>query len=244
MTDRPSPAWWQEAFGAEYRLVYAARSDEAAAREAAFVFTALGAREGERLLDCGCGGGRHARAFAARGLRVVGVDRSADLLAAARSAGAGPAYVRADLRALPFRAAFDHAVSLFTSFGYFEGDGDARQLRAMRRALRPGGRFLLDFLNAPRVAADLVPESERETGGAVVRESRVIRGGRVEKTVEVERGGAVTARWRESVRLYERPELEAMLRSADLAVDAAYGDLQGGPWSPVASRLVLRAVAR
>jgi SAM-dependent methyltransferase len=237
--------WYRRAFGRPYLEVYAHRDDLAAAREADFLARALDLEPGAWLLDAGCGAGRHARALAARGARTVGVDLSAALLAEARARGGGPVYVRADLRAQPFRAsAFRHAVCLFTSFGYFDAEGDRAQLDELRRVLAPGGRLVLDFLNAPRVVATLVPESRREAGGRTVLERRRVRGGRVEKDVRVEVPGRPAELWTESVRLYGRAELEALLAGARFAVLAASGDLAGGPWSADADRLVLAAEAR
>jgi SAM-dependent methyltransferase len=233
-------AWWTSAFGPLYREVYAHRDDASAAREAAFAARTLGIDGAARVLDAGCGDGRHARALAGRGARVVGVDRSEALLAAAALRGGGAAFVLADFRALPFRAGgFDHVVSFFTSFGYFDDAGDAAHLASLRRVLRRGGGLLLDFLNAPRVATTLVPESERRCGEHVVVERRAIRRGRVEKDVEVRGAAGVVARWRESVSLHSRERVEAMLGAAGFSVAAAFGDLSGGPWSEAADRLVL-----
>jgi SAM-dependent methyltransferase len=231
--------WWTEAFRRSYLDVYAHRDDSSAESEARFVADRLGVAPGARLLDAGCGAGRHARALSRLGADVIGVDLSAELVAEARRRG-GARYALADFRRLPFRAgAFAHVVSLFTSFGYFDDVGNGEQIWEVRRVLRHGGTFVLDFLNAPRVAATLVAESERTVGGRVIRERRRIVGGRVEKDVEV----AGVGRWTESVRLYGKDELLADLDVACLGVVSVYGDLAGGAWSESSERLVICAVA-
>jgi SAM-dependent methyltransferase len=115
-------------------------------QEVAFLAEALGLEPGMRLLDLGCGPGRHAYAFARLGLEVVGVDisrRFVDLAAA--SAPPGATFVRADARALGFAGEFDAAVSLCQgAFGLAGGpgaplDGDGAVLDGIARALRPGG---------------------------------------------------------------------------------------------------------
>lgn len=241
-------AWWRGAFGAAYLAAYAHRDDGAAAHEADFAARVLGVAAPSRILDAGCGAGRHTHALAATGLDVVGLDYSADLLAVAASRAAAcphpPRWIRADVRSMPFRAAsFDHAVSFFTSFGYFDDAGDRRHLGELRRVVRPGGRLLLDFLNAPRVVATLVSESRRIEGGVTIHETRALRAGRVEKQAEVVAGAAVVARWSESVRLYERDELEGLLAAAGFGVRDVHGDLSGAAWNPQAPRLVLVAEA-
>lgn len=246
------PPWWDAAFGALYPAVYAHRDDAAAAREVAWAAVAAGAVPGELVLDAGCGGGRHSRALAATGFRVVGVDRSASLLrdaaqAATTASGASavaPRYVRADFRALPFREAFDRVLSFFTSFGYFDDAGNAAHLRSLRRSLRPRGTLLLDFLNAPQVAAGLEPESVRQVGSLRATERRAIRRGRVEKHVEVADGERVVAEWTESVRIYDRGMLERMMTDAGLAPVSVTGDLAGAVWTPSSPRLVIVAEAR
>lgn len=236
--------WWDDAFGAAYLAVYAHRDDASAQREAAFVVGALGVARGAAVLDAGCGAGRHARALHAAGARVVAMDRSVSLLREAVARAGGPSYVAGDLRRLPFRSgAFAHVVSLFTSFGYFDEAGDRAQLREIRRVLRPGGGLLLDFLNAPRVVATLVPESERTAGAWGIREVRHVHDGRVEKRVDVTDSGRGVASWTESVRLWTRDEVRSLLRDAGFVVADEHGDLAGGPWSESAERLVLRARA-
>jgi SAM-dependent methyltransferase len=115
-------------------------------QEVAFLAEALGLEPGMRLLDVGCGPGRHAHAFARSGLEVVGVDisrRFVDLAAA--SAPPGATFVRADARTLGFAGEFDAAISLCQgAFGLAGGpgaplDGDAAVLDGIARALRPGG---------------------------------------------------------------------------------------------------------
>ncbi|MCE9637342.1 MAG: class I SAM-dependent methyltransferase [Planctomycetes bacterium] len=247
------PEWWRSAFGCAYVWAYSHRNFAAAECEAAFAARAMRLAPGSLVLDAGCGAGRHTLALAESGCVVVGLDLSAELLlkASARCAAQpnGPRWVRGDVRALPFRdAAFDHVVSFFTSFAYFDDVGDRRHLAELRRVVRRRGAFLLDFLNAPRVVATLVPASRRTDGRWTLEETRSIRDGRVVKHVQVIDAGAVAdrvvvARWSESVRLYERSELEAMLVAAGFTVRAVFGDLAGAPWNLEAPRLVLLAEA-
>jgi SAM-dependent methyltransferase len=107
---------------------------------------ALDLRPGQRLLDVGCGPGRHAHALARRGVEVVGVDisqRFVDL--AAEDAPDGATFVRRDARALTFDGEFDAAISLCQgAFGLAGGpgaplDADGDVLDGIARALRPGG---------------------------------------------------------------------------------------------------------
>jgi len=87
-----------------------------------------------RLLDAGCGGGAHARAFAERGWEVTGVDVSPAQLELARERGIDA--VEADAAALPFEdASFDGAVSMFT---HTDVEDFAAVVSELGRVLRPG----------------------------------------------------------------------------------------------------------
>jgi 3-isopropylmalate dehydratase small subunit len=133
------PEWFEEWFGEEYLELYPHRDEAEADRAVALVARSTGLRAGWRVLDVGCGAGRHARAFRAAGARCVGVDLSQTLLRIARRMTDAP-LVRADMRLLPIRpGSMDLTVSLFTSFGYFDDDEEhTRALREMAGTLRPG----------------------------------------------------------------------------------------------------------
>jgi SAM-dependent methyltransferase len=139
--------WFRGFFDAAYvRHLRGQWSDAVTRRQVAFVTRALRLRAGSRVLDVPCGFGRHARLLARRGMRVVGVDRSPAMLAEARRHGPQPGltFVRADMRRLAYACEFDAVLNLYTSFGYFSPRENLDVLRRMARALKPGGRILVD----------------------------------------------------------------------------------------------------
>ncbi len=229
--------WYETAFRKEYLDVYYRRGEDAAAEEAAFAAQAMGLPDHSFVLDVACGGGRHARALEALGHRVVGVDLSRDLL---HVAAESTACVRADMRDLPFGPEFDAATSFFTSFGYFDDDGNRATLDGIAHALRPGGAYLLDFLNAVAVQRHLVPESEEERDGKRFSAKRRIEDGRVLKDVVIEDEG-VTLTYTESVRLYHHHDLVQMMRDAGMNVVATYGDFDGRDFTTDAPRCIVVA---
>lgn len=139
--------WWQTFFhGPALEFWRRFGTDEVTAREVEFALQQLQPGPGAEVLDVPCGNGRHARALAARGFRVQGIDWCHEFVAEARAAGqAGAEFTQGDMRALPWTARFDHAYCLGNSFGYFAAEHDhLRFLQAVARALRPGGTFLLE----------------------------------------------------------------------------------------------------
>ena len=229
-------SWYETAFRKEYLDLYYHRDDKSAKAEAEFAVKAMGLPENARVLDIACGGGRHARAMTELGYRVVGLDLSRDLLANAD----GVLRVRGDMRHVPFHEGFAGATSFFTSFGYFDEDGNRDVLRTAHGALRRNGVYLLDYMNATQVRQQLVPESEEDRNGAHYTMKRRIRDGRVEKDVRIEKDGEVVE-YTESVRLYLHSEVASMLVEAGLDPVATYGDFDGRDFTTDAPRCIFVA---
>jgi SAM-dependent methyltransferase len=108
----------------------------------------LAPKPGERILDLGCGDGRLTEHLAALGAVVVGVDASAEMLAAARAKGLD--VVQADARELPFHNEFDAVFS--NAALHWVPDAEA-VIAGVSRALKPGGRFVGEFGGHGNVAA-------------------------------------------------------------------------------------------
>lgn len=238
--------WYDAAFGAEYLEVYAHRDLAEARRD----LEALRERGlAGPFLDLGCGAGRHLVAARELGLAGVGIDRSPALLGRAREQGL--AVLRGDLRSLPIdSASFSFVTCLFSSFGYFDADGDRAQLAEVGRVLRPGGWLWLDVADPASVRAGLVPESRRQVGSRTLVERRSLStdGRRVRKDVRLEVADQRAVSWTEDLALYEPEELERLLAEAGLRVEERWSALGGagaiGAAPPIASRQVLRARRR
>lgn len=235
-------SWVTEAFGRWYLTVYPHR-DGAEAERLVRTLDGIVRLAGTRLLDVGCGPGRHLPAFVRAGARPVGVDLSADLLreaARVRAAAAGTwPLARADMRALPVATgAMDVVASLFTSFGYFREEEDARVLAEAARVLRPEGYHVLDFLNRERVLRHPSPRTGHRTGEWEIREERRIEGDRrVVKRVVVRpaAGGPAVADYEERVTLYPPSELRALLEAHGLRPLHECGEYDGSPFDPARS---------
>ena len=120
-------------------------------QEVDFLMGALDLHPGMRVLDVGCGPGRHAHELARRGLVVHGIDisqRFVDL--ATEHAPPGATFQRMDARNLAFEGTFDIVICLCQgAFGLMTANGDDELvLSAMGRALRRGGRLALSAFSA------------------------------------------------------------------------------------------------
>ena len=120
-------------------------------QEVDHVVAALGLEEGARVLDVGCGPGRHANELARRGIVVHGVDISQTFIDLARAdAPPGATFERLDARHLPFDADFDAAICLCQgAFGLMTASGeDDAVIAGIARTVRPGGGVALSAFNA------------------------------------------------------------------------------------------------
>lgn len=230
--------WFEEWFGEEYLEVYPHRDDSEAAAVVEFVLRRIAPEEGSLALDLACGAGRHQRPLTEH-WHTVGLDLSPSLLRIARHADADAPLVRADMRRLPFGdAVFTLVVNLFTSFGYFQDDEEhGRVLREVARVTRPGGTFVLDFLNPAHVRRTLVPFDVRNVGSRqIIQEREISPDGRfVRKTITV---GDLGRTFVERVRLFPPDELRAMLLAAGFEVTALVGDYAGAPHDEDSTRAI------
>ncbi len=120
-------------------------------QEVDFLVDALQLQPGQRVLDVGCGPGRHAYELARRGLVVHGIDISERFIElAAHDAPAGATFERRDARDLDYDGEFDVVICLCQgAFGLMTANGDDETvLNGMARALKTGGVLALSAFNA------------------------------------------------------------------------------------------------
>jgi SAM-dependent methyltransferase len=228
--------------------IFTAARIASAAGEVEAVRRLLPLPDGARVLDLGCGVGRHAVELARRGHRVTGVDRTAEYLAQAQelayTAGVEVEWVHADIRSFRRDGEFDAVLSLLTSIGYSQDDGDdPRTLANVLASLRPGGQFVID-LTPKEVLARIFQERgwQELDGDALLLEERRIESGWqwLDLRWLIVQGGKRCER-RFRLRLYSAVELRAMLGEAGFAAIATFGSLAGSPFDQTAERLVIVA---
>ncbi|MFD1178730.1 class I SAM-dependent methyltransferase [Paenibacillus puldeungensis] len=234
--------WYELSFGEDYLLVYKHRDFQGAKHEVQKMIAWLGLPKGAKVLDLCCGMGRHSMALVEAGYTVTGVDLSDVLLREAKgndTAGHVKWY-KADMRKLPLAGGFDAVVNLFTSFGYFETDEEHIQvLQEIARMLKPGGRFIIDFLNPAYTAAHLVPHSERVDEGQLISEHRCIENGYVKKTIDISKADSdldgttnQPRRYMERIKLYSKDDFAVMLERAGLVLEKVHGAYDEESYDP------------
>ena len=229
--------WYETYFGPDYLKIDFHPDTE---REVEFLRTTFGLGRGSRVLDIGCGYGRHLVPLARRGVRVCGCDLSRFMLdtAATRIREASrekpeilkkTGLVRCDFRELPFLGDFDCAMIMFNTFGYFAGEDDNfRVLTAAARALKPGGLLLLDQVNRDFVVRHMSRKDWFEHEDSIILEKKRFDpvAGRTEIDVSVvdKRG---KRDYHHSIRVYSYTEMGMLLEAAGFRIVAVFGGFGG-----------------
>ena len=197
-----------------YHRLYADRNEAEAAGFTDALIARLRPRPGSRVLDLGCGAGRHARRLASKGYDITGIDLSASSIAEAKRAERPHLRFRRQDMRMPFgNLTFDYVFNFFTSFGYFEDEGDHQTVaRNMAAALKKGGRLVLD------------------------------RGFFFKRIVMDDGKVGASAQHVEQVARFTLGDFDRMLGAHGLTIEQVYGDYQLGPYDTRTSpRLILVA---
>lgn len=161
--------WYETAFADTADMAWTDRTEKEVER----AMRMLKPEGGERVLDLACGSGRHSLELRRQGFEVVGADISPELLEIARRDaerdGLEVSFVEADLRELDFDAEFDIVLSLNDgAIGYLETDEEnLRSFAVISRALRPGGKHLMQLPNV-LYAREHLPQKSWISGSSMI----------------------------------------------------------------------------
>jgi SAM-dependent methyltransferase len=213
--------------------------DVVGGEEARFILKALRLRRGDTVLDAPCGAGRVSFHLARAGCVVTGIDLRDSFIRRARRrfrvAGLHGTFRVLDLRHLDMEGRFDGILSWAGSFGYFSEADNALLLEAYGRALRPGGRLLIEQPNREHLLRHI--QSVMRSGATtyrcrwVAREQRVVPR-RFESGVEDRRNSS-------SMRLYTPGQMRALLERQGLIVEQAHRSLVFDAYGKSVPRMVI-----
>jgi SAM-dependent methyltransferase len=220
---------------------------ERTAGEIDFILSVLPLESGERILDIGCGFGRHSNELARRGFDVLGIDPSPAMIAAAQenSASAGLTLEFRQQRGEDLQAVdqFKVALCLFTTLGQVSGQGDnLALLENAYRALEPGGWFMLEIPQRAWAVSNLKP-SERIGEGD--RYALVARSFDYERDLVSEEFTIVSPDGQQSYllqyRLFSRAEINHYLEQAGYVEITFYDGYADTPLGDNSPTMVVRA---
>ncbi len=240
------PNWFESFFsGLAVDFWKAVIPREATSEDVEFLWKHLGLSAGSRVLDVPCGAGRLTIPLAARGCAMTGVDISDQFLEAARGAAAehklSVEWRQADMRALDWKAEFDAAFCFGNSFGYLDDAGNAAFLAAVARALRPGGRFAIDYgQTAESIFPRLEARQEADMAGFhFVEDTRYdLLSGRIENRFTFSRDGKSETKLA-SQRVYTLNEVVRLLADAGFETTGFFGSPRQEPFALGSHRLLI-----
>jgi SAM-dependent methyltransferase len=206
----------------------------------AFIRKVLHLRKGQTVLDAPCGDGRIAVPLAEAGLLVMGIDHNPYFLDRARARFEegeleGEFFV-GDIREISLVGSFHAAFNWGGSFGYFSDEENLETLHRLARAVRPGGRVLVDQPNREYVLRHFV--KERRHGPLTVVNRWNARQERVESRWTLRRRGSKHT-YLMAIRLYTPVQMRRLFKQVGLKVEAAYGSPDGKKLRRTSRRLIL-----
>jgi ubiquinone/menaquinone biosynthesis C-methylase UbiE len=244
----------------EYAPFYDWENAQTVQRRDVSFWQRLAAAQAGAVLELGCGTGRLSIPVARTGARLVGVDRSAPMLARARArlARAGLAnrtlLVRGDIRALPFRSrrGFRLVMAPYGMLQSLTNEADLQAtLASVYRVLTPGGLLGIDLVpDLPRWSeysrrVSLRGRKGRATNLTLIESVRQDRRRGLTRFDQeyVERRGRRRRvhKFALTFRTLSVPQMARRLERAGFGIDAVLGDYRGGPWDERADVWIILA---
>lgn len=250
MVDDVDANWFEnEVFWQDYYPYMFDEKRMASASDEVDQVIALAGYRGHNVLDLCCGPGRHCVIFSQLGYRITAVDRSVFLLskAAERASqeNAEVEFVQMDMRDFVRPDAYNLAVNLFTSFGYFEKkEDDIKVLSNLYQSLKQNGALLIDVVAKEILARNIeTTRSNQDADGTlfVERHDIVDDWSRVRNEWIIIKNGTVKS-YKFEHNIYSGQELKERLLAAGFATVKLFGNLAGDPFDLNAGRLVALAV--
>jgi len=250
MSDETMKAWHEndDFWETMAPCLFPRRRWEEAFQEVEAILRLTAIPQGSAVLDLCCGPGRHALELARRGLVVTAVDRMAPYLGRAgdqaKKEGLSVELIQEDMRRFKRPGAFRLALSLYTSFGYFQDpQDDLRVARNLCESLEPSGRLVMELMGREVLTRIFRSRDWQPVeGGGFFLEERFPSPDWTwveNRWILIQDGQAKEHRI--SLRLYGAADLSQLLREADFRSVDVFGSLQGAPYDHLAKRLVILA---
>jgi len=218
--------WFHSWFNSPYyHQLYHHRNHQEAEHFIKNLYFLLTPAPGAKMLDIGCGRGRHALYLNKHGFNVTGIDLSiASIQHAMQYENETLHFYVHDMRHLYYYNNFDVALNLFTSFGYFETDEEhAEALKTFNKALKPGGVLVLDYFNVVKVQHKLVPDCITSVQNVNFHIHKEIQGKKIIKAITFEEHNK-TYNFKESVSVYGLDDFKRLFAQSGFGITGLYGD--------------------
>ncbi len=224
--------WFSTWFDSEYyHVLYQHRNVQEAQNFLDNLLAYLHPKPDARILDLACGKGRHSVYLNQKGYDVTGVDLAPHSIADAKTYENEKLHFEVhDMREVFRPNAFDFVLNLFTSFGYFASETEnVVALKAIAESVKPGGKLVIDFLNADKVVAGLVKEETKTLDGITFQITRHMEGKLIVKTIDFEAEGK-PYHFQEKVWALDQEDFHEYFAMTDLRLADTFGNYKLEPY--------------
>jgi|TARA_B110000467_G_C18239965_1_gene433947 SAM-dependent methyltransferase len=228
-----------------YHILYGNRDNDEALNLVENLDGILSA-EVKKVLDVGCGAGRHVLAWEKLGYKASGFDLSSESIMLAKSKPTNADFRVLDMRDLKnqseWSAEFDLISNLFTSFGYFSKEEEHKSvLHGFNHVLKPGGLLIFDYLNVPYSQSRLVASEIVNIDQYTFMIERQLIDGFFQKSIRFKSPEGEDCHFIEQVRAWTANDLKILLLDVGLQTEKIFGDYDLGDFSDESPRCIIVA---
>jgi SAM-dependent methyltransferase len=230
----PDKQWFETWFNTPYyHLLYSNRNDDEAQAFVSNLVRYLDLPKGSKVLDVACGKGRHSRYLAKLGYETTGLDLSPySIEEAKKELLPNLDFEVWDMRKVYKEGYFDLVVNLFSSFGYFDREEDDQAaMCAMADDLKPGGRLIMDYMNAECTVKTMDSRYIMNRGDIQFHIKKKIEGGFIKKEIEFLADG-VNQHYEEQLKLIKPEQFQKLFKTAGLSIRQVFGNYELEPFDP------------
>ena len=222
-----NPSWFKSWFDSSfYHQLYAHRSESEAQGFIDNLIPELQPSPQAKMLDLGCGAGRHSKYLASKGFSVTGLDLAgSSIRQAQRSTNDNLQFYQHDMRIAFGKNYFDYVFNFFTSFGYFDStEEDHKVIHNISQSLKPDGVLVMDYLNVAYAANTVVPSEVKDIDGVKYHITRWMDEKRFFKKITIDVQSDQPLEFTEKVSKLQAGDFEKMFAANNLELQVIYGD--------------------
>lgn len=249
--------WWKKEFGRTYFNLYnPVLNADRTATEIRLLRKCLPLLQNMNILDLGCGHGRHTIELTRQGFTVTGLDYSDVFLNIARKEAekkhVSVQLVKQDMRTMNYKGLYDVVISMYSAFGYFPYSENRDLLQRVYNALKPGGKFLIDVINAEGHVAYIREHGKKMRNGVYeYTQTNEVDGYKLIDTniyYEKTQLDSYHRIWKKNTRKgsynyymyqYTLPQYKTLLEGAGFQIENLYGDYKGTRWTSDSWRTII-----
>jgi SAM-dependent methyltransferase len=230
-------AWFDSPY---YHILYGNRNEDEAKYFLDNLLKHFSFDKKTKILDAGCGRGRHAIYLHRKGFDVTGFDLSPANIEHNKKAECRTLHFFVhDLRNCFRENHFGIVLNLFSSFGYFENETENKEaMDALSRSLQKGGLLIVDFLNPDFAKKNLVQTETVKVRNIVFNIERSTKENFITKKILVNDAGK-QQKFMERIMAISKSDFEKYFSAAGLKLKTIFGSYELEPFSPDTSERMI-----